>query len=278
MHLQNKKNNFKGKKDIFKKYERLIDILKDMESVVLAYSGGVDSTLVLKAIKDSGIRHLAVTASSETISESELKFAKNMAKDLDANLRIIYTEELNNLYFTENPKNRCFYCKDELFSKLTEIANSEGYRFVIDGNNFDDISDWRPGRKAAEKYGVRSPLIEVGLTKAEIRELSKNKGLATWAKPASPCLSSRFPYGVKITREALKKIELSEEFLKQLGFDELRVRYHNDLAKIELTERDINRLLNKTLRNSVVEYLKKLGFKYITIDLEGFRSGRLNEP
>lgn len=275
MYLPSKKNN---KRDTLKKYDRLIDILKDMESVILAYSGGVDSTLVLKAIKDSGIKHLAVTAASEIIPERELNFAQNMAKDLDANLRIIHTEELNNSAFIENQKNRCFYCKDELFSKLTEIAYSEGYRFVIDGSNFDDITDWRPGRMAAEKYGVRSPLIEVGLTKAEIRALSKDKGLATWSKPASPCLSSRFPYGIKITREALKKVELAEEFLKQLGFDELRVRYHVDLAKIELTQRDISKLLNKRIRNSVVDRFKELGFKYITVDLEGFRSGRLNEP
>jgi uncharacterized protein len=183
---------------------------------------------------------------------------------------------MSNPYFVNNNRDRCFYCKDELFSRLLDIAKAEGYKYVIDGSNSDDLSDWRPGRQAALKHGVRSPLVEAGLSKNEIRELSRAMGLSTWSKPASPCLSSRFPYGVVITKDALKRVEMSEEFLKSLGFTEIRVRSHNDMARIELRADEIDRLFNKELRESIANELKKIGFKYITIDLEGFRSGKMN--
>lgn len=260
-----------------KKFKKLLSILKDMQSAVIAFSGGVDSTFLLKAAKESGIHCIAVTAYSETMAKRELRFAGDMASLISVNHRVIITDELDNPDFARNPVNRCFYCKDELFSKLSAIAKAEDYKFVIDGSNADDQLDWRPGREAAIKYGARSPLTEARLSKNDIRRLSKAAGLPTWSKPASPCLSSRFPYGVKITRNALKRVELSEDFLKMEGFSELRVRSHNNIAKIEVRVEDIDRLLNKELRESVVERFKKLGFKYVTIDMEGFRSGNLNE-
>ncbi len=258
------------------KFQKLLFILKEMQSAILAFSGGVDSTFLLKALKESGIHALAVTAYSETMPESELRFAEDMAKLIGIKHRIIKTDEMSNPDFVKNPKDRCFYCKDELFSKLVDIANTEGYEHIVDGSNADDISDWRPGMKAALKYKVRSPLIEVSFSKDEIREISKALGLPTWSKPASPCLSSRFPYGVAITKDALKRVEMSEEFLKSLGFKELRVRSHNDMAKIELRSDEIDRLFDKELRESIVNGFKKFGFKHIALDLEGFRSGKMN--
>lgn len=247
-----------------------------MQSVVLAFSGGVDSTFLLKAVKESGINALAVTASSETMPESEFRFALKMANLIGVNHKVIKTDEMSNPGFVRNPKDRCFFCKDELFSKLLIIANNEGYRFVVDGTNADDLSDWRPGRQAAIKHTVKSPLVEAGFSKDEIRDISKTMGLPTWSKPASPCLSSRFPYGMEITKEALKRVEMSEEFLKSLGFSELRVRSLNDTARIEVRSDEIDRIFDEKLRGSIVDALKKIGFKYVSIDLEGFRSGKLN--
>lgn len=248
-----------------------------MKSAVLAFSGGVDSTLLARAIKDADIDAVAVTSSSETIPESELKDAVNMAKMMDLHHIIIRTNELTNPDFTNNPIDRCFYCKDELFVKLNNIARSEGYQHVIEGSNLDDLSDWRPGMQAAKKHGVRSPLLEAGLNKKEIRDLSKDFGLPTWSKPSSPCLSSRFPYGIEITTEGLKRVEKAEAFLKDLGFTELRVRSHRTLASIEVREDDFKRFIDKELRECIVKHFKSLGFKQVTVDIEGFRSGKLNE-
>ncbi|MBU4319786.1 MAG: ATP-dependent sacrificial sulfur transferase LarE [Thermodesulfovibrionales bacterium] len=259
------------------KFDKLLSILQDMQSVVLAYSGGVDSTLLLKAIQLSGIRALAVTAVSETMPENDLLFSKKMCEETGINQRIIKTEELNIENFAKNPHDRCFYCKDELFSKIREIAGDEGYRFVLDGSNLDDTADWRPGRKAALNHSVRSPLIEAGLDKKDIREISQRLNLPSWDKPSSPCLASRFPYGEQITAEALKQVAEAEGFLRSLGFKEFRVRHHSDIARIELREEDMAMALKPEIRKAITEKLKSTGYRFVVIDIEGFRSGRMNE-
>jgi uncharacterized protein len=259
------------------KYQKLLDLLLEMKSVLLAFSGGVDSTFLLRALKDSGTRTMAVIASSETMPESELSHAEQMASSICVPYRVIRTSELDNPDFASNPVNRCFYCKDELFMKLFRIADAEDFAFVADGSNADDLSDWRPGREAAVRHGVRSPLIETGFSKNEIREISKMLGLPTWSKPSSPCLSSRFPYGIEITRKGLKMVEEAEEFPKDLGFSELRVRsHHGDLARIEVKAVEIDSFMDETIRTRVAYRFRELGFKHITIDIEGFKSGNLN--
>lgn len=259
------------------KLSALVDILKKMESAVLAYSGGVDSTLLLKALELSGIRSLAVTAVSETMPEQDFIASKKMAEKTGVEQRIIRTDELRIKNFMNNPPDRCFFCKNELFGKIKKIAQKGGYSFVLDGSNLDDMDDWRPGRKAALKHGIRSPLIEAGLNKKEIRNISKKLKLPAWDKPSSPCLASRFPYREKITVKALKQVAEAEKFLKSIGFAEFRVRHHGDVARLELKGNDFKKLLSSGVRKAVTEKLKSLGYRFISLDLEGFRSGRMNE-
>lgn len=258
------------------KFDRLTRILAEMGSAVIAYSGGVDSTFLLKAACLSGMRTLAVTGYSPTMPEDDLEEARRIAGIICVPHMVIETDELGVDSFVKNPVDRCFYCKDELFGKLKDIAVLEGYGFVLDGSNLDDLGDWRPGRRAASKHGVRSPLSEAGLTKEEIRTLSFELGLQTWDKPASPCLSSRFPYGEPISFEALRRVDAAEKFLRTFGFREFRVRHFGETAKIELKEEDIHIMLEPTVRNAITEKLKELGYKFVTLDLEGFRSGKLN--
>ncbi|MFZ5908246.1 MAG: ATP-dependent sacrificial sulfur transferase LarE [Nitrospirota bacterium] len=259
-----------------KKLEHLSLILKDMESVVLAYSGGVDSTFLLKAAQLSEIRTIAVTAVSYLFARKNILEAQETAKRLGIEHRAIETDELSLDGFAENTPERCLLCKDSLFKTLKNIANAEGYRFVMDGSNRDDDSDYRPGRHAAARHGVRSPLAEAGFSKCEIRNCSRQLGLSTWDSPSSPCLVTRFPYGQKITREALRRVEQAEDFLRSLGFRQLRVRDHDGVARIEVGEEEMDLLLNADKRKRISENLKSLGYLFISLDLEGFRSGNLN--
>jgi uncharacterized protein len=256
------------------KLDSLLDIIRGMKSALLAYSGGLDSTFLLKVLKLSGIRALAVTARSEATPLHDFKDAARMAREIGVSHRIVRTEEMKDENYLKNPPNRCFYCKDELFGKLKGVADEEGMAFVIDGSNLDDGNDYRPGMRAARAHGVRSPLAEAGFTKQAIREASRTLSLSTWQKPASPCLSSRLPYGVRITPEALRRIDKSEEFLRSLGLDELRVRDHGGSARIEVPVNVIQSVLDN--RSEIVEKLRSLGFVFVSLDLEGLRSGSLN--
>jgi len=258
------------------KLKNLIEILKDMQSAVLAYSGGVDSTFLLKALQISGIRTLAVTAVSEKTPHNDLQMAKRMTEKLGIEHRILRTDELSMEEFVKNTPERCFFCKDELFKKLSDIAISERYQFLLDGSNIDDTLDYRPGRRVAAHYNVRSPLIEAGLSKKEIRELSRQFGLPTWDKPSSPCLSSRFPYSQRITKDALRRVEKAEEFLREIGFHEVRVRDHDGVARIEVGENEIDLVLIPERKILISEKLKSLGYRFVSLDLDGYRMGSMN--
>ena len=258
------------------KREHLERILTDLESAVVAFSGGVDSSLLLAiAVKVLGARVLAVTATSETYPERELLEARSLAGQLGVRHREVVSEELDIPEFKDNPRNRCYYCKKELFGKLRTIAAEEGLLHVLDGTNIDDRSDHRPGRQAAEELGVRSPLEEAGFTKADIRALSRCMDLPAWDKPAFACLSSRFPYGTAITSERVSQVGRAEEALRELGFRVLRVRYHDNVARLELGPEEFA-LATGALREQVVKIVSESGFTYVAVDLQGYRSGSMN--
>ncbi len=265
--------------DIEIKYRHLVSILSEMGSVIIGYSGGVDSTLLLKVAVDTlGDSALAVIGKSETYPSREYEEAVRIALDFGARFEVVATEETDNLKFKENPPDRCYFCKVELFSKLNEIARERSIPWIADGTITDDLGDFRPGMKAKDEQHVRSPLLEAGMSKAEVRVISKYLNLPTWEKGSFACLSSRFPYGHPITKEALTKIDGAETILRDLQFKHFRVRYHDEkTARIEVGTEEINRLLDHDLRPMIVMHMKSLGFTYVTLDLQGYRTGSMNE-
>ncbi len=264
------------KNKTYDKLEKLKEILKDMDKVAVAYSGGVDSTFLLKVAHDTiGDNVLAITATSSTYQKKELSKAKKFTQKTGVKHRIMKSEEMKNKHFLENTPNRCYYCKKELFTKIKKVAAAQNINYVLDGSNVDDAKDYRPGSKALKELGVRSPLKEAGLTKKDIRELSHMMNLETWNKPALACLASRFPYGTRITTKRLKQVEMAEMFLSKLGLTQIRVRHHNEIARIEVAKDDFNKILKH--RKRIADYFKKLGFTYVTMDIEGYRTGSLNE-
>ena len=260
------------------KQEKLLSILESMGKVMVAYSGGTDSAyLAWAAGRALGDRSLAVTADSASIPESHKRDAEDFVKQFNLRHQYIETHEFENPDYVRNDANRCFHCKDELFTRLKDIGNSLGFEHIVYGVNVDDTGDFRPGHRAAQEHGVRAPLLEAQLAKAEIRELSRRENLPTWDRPAAACLSSRIPYGTKVTRENVKLVEHGEEKLKELGFRVYRVRYHGELVRIEFGTDELPRALSLEMAQKLTQIFKDLGFKYITLDLEGYRQGSLNE-
>jgi uncharacterized protein len=259
------------------KERALSDTLASLGSVLVAYSGGADSAyLALVAARTLGDRAVAVTADSPSYPERHRDLAIRIARDFGLRHEIIQTHELDRAEYRANPSNRCYYCKHELYTHLSRIAADRG-AVIVDGNNADDRGDYRPGRQAAREFGVRSPLDEVGLTKGEIRELSRRAGLPTWDEPASACLSSRIPYHSEVTDAKLRSIERAEQALHALGFRVVRVRHHDDLARVEIAREELARAVEPEIAASIVRALKDCGYTHVTLDLRGYRTGSLNE-
>jgi uncharacterized protein len=260
------------------KYQSLKDIIKEKESAAIAFSGGVDSTFLLKVANEVlADKVVAVTATSSTYPKRELNEAIKYAEDMKVKHIIISSEELDIEGFALNPKNRCYYCKKELYTKINNIAKEEGVNYVFDGSNLDDTGDYRPGMQAAKELHVISPLKEAGLTKEDIRELSKDLGLLTWNKPSFACLSSRFPYGNKITLSKLTMVDKAEQILLDMGITQVRVRHHGEIARIEVEPSEREKFFDVEVMDRIGNEFKKIGFTYVTLDVLGYRTGSMNE-
>lgn len=260
------------------KQQRLLEALSRMGSVIVAYSGGADSAYLAWAAREAlGDRALAVTADSASLPESHKRDAEEFARTWNIRHEYIATREFENADYVRNDRDRCFHCKDELFTRLGELARERGIEHVVYGVNMDDLGDYRPGQRAAKLHKAEAPLVDAGLTKAEIRQLSRRAGLATWDRPASACLSSRIPYGTPVTIQNVKTVERGEEEIRALGFRQFRVRFHGDLVRIEIAPEELARALDPRVAREFTAIFKPLGFHYVTLDLEGYRQGALNE-
>lgn len=263
---------------MLQKLDQLKALFADMDKALIAYSGGIDSTLVAKIAYDVlGSRAIAITAESPSLLPEDLEDARVQAAQIGITHKIVQTHELENPNYASNPVNRCYFCKSELHDTLKPLALEWGYPYVVDGVNADDLHDYRPGIQAAKERGARSPLAEVGVTKAEVREIAKYLGLPYWDKPAQPCLSSRFPYGEEITIAKLQRVGRAEVYLRKLGWKNIRVRSEGDTARIEVLPNQVKEFVLQTDLPTLIEAFKSYGFLYVTLDLEGYQSGKLNQ-